>query len=83
LASKQFFQATIQNVSAERYANLVVPVPPIIEQRTIVDWINVQTYFIDRLIAKIRDGIARLKEFRTALISAAVTGKIDVREEVA
>ena len=35
------------------------------------------------LIAKIREGIDRLKEFRTALISAAVTGKIDVREEVA
>ena len=34
-------------------------------------------------IAKIRDAIDRLKELRTALISAAVTGKIDVREEVA
>ena len=35
------------------------------------------------LIAKVRDAIDRLKELRTALISAAVTGKIDVREEVA
>ena len=33
--------------------------------------------------AKVRDAIDRLKELRTALISAAVTGKIDVREEVA
>jgi len=31
------------------------------------------------LIAKIREGIEKLKEHRTALISAAVTGKIDVR----
>jgi type I restriction enzyme, S subunit len=38
---------------------------------------------IDGFIAKIREGIDRLKEFRTALISAAVTGKIDVREDVA
>jgi hypothetical protein len=32
------------------------------------------------LIAKVRDGSEKLKEFRTALISAAVIGKIDVRE---
>ena len=38
---------------------------------------------IDGFIAKMREGIDRLKEFRTALISAAVTGKIDVREEAA
>ena len=34
---------------------------------------------IDALIAKIREAIDHLTEFRTALISAAVTGKIDVR----
>jgi len=33
--------------------------------------------------SKVREGIEKLKEYRTALISAAVTGKIDVREEVA
>ena len=38
---------------------------------------------IGTLIAKVRDGIESLKEYRIALISAAVTGKIDVREEVA
>ena len=37
---------------------------------------------IESLIAKISIGIDRLKEYRTALISAAVKGKIDVREEV-
>ena len=40
-----------------------------------------ETAKIDALIAKIRQAIDHLKEFRTALISAAVTGKIDVREE--
>lgn len=35
------------------------------------------------LVARAREGIDRLNELRTALISAAVTGKIDVREEVA
>jgi hypothetical protein len=32
--------------------------------------------------AKVRDGIENLKKYRTALISAAVTGKIDVRQAV-
>ena len=39
-----------------------------------------QTAELDALIAKIRQAIDHLKEFRTAFISAAVTGKIDVRE---
>ena len=40
-----------------------------------------ETARIDALIAKVREAGDRLKELRTALISAAVTGKIDVREE--
>ena len=40
-----------------------------------------ETAKIDALISKFRQAIDHLKEFRTALISAAVTGKIDVREE--
>jgi hypothetical protein len=39
-----------------------------------------ETTAIDGLVGKVRNGVDRLKEFRTALISAAVTGKIDVRE---
>jgi type I restriction enzyme S subunit len=34
------------------------------------------------LIATVKNGIEKLQEYRTALISAAVTGKIDVREEI-
>ncbi len=41
-----------------------------------------RTAKFDALIAKVREGIERLKEYRTALISAVVTGKIDVREAV-
>ena len=54
------------------------------EQRAIVELSRPRDQQrLNALIAKIREGIDRLKEFRTALISAAVTGKIDVREEVA
>jgi type I restriction enzyme, S subunit len=76
-----FIQATIQNVSAERYASLEVPVPELTEQRAIIRFLDCETAKIDGLVAKVREAIERLKEFRTALISAAVTGKIDVREE--
>jgi type I restriction enzyme, S subunit len=42
-----------------------------------------ETGKLTALASKIREGVDRLREFRTALISAAVTGKIDVRGEVA
>jgi type I restriction enzyme S subunit len=58
-------------------------VPPLPEQRAIAAFLDRETARIDTLVAKVHDAIDRLKELRTALISAAVTGKIDVREEVA
>jgi len=57
-------------------------VPPVVEQRAICKYLDGETARIDALVARVRDAINRLKELRTALISAAVTGKIDVREEV-
>lgn len=57
-----------------------VPLPPASEQQAIVGHIEKYSAEIDDLVAKVRDAIERLKELRTALISAAVKGKIDVRE---
>ena len=54
--------------------------------RTTSDCLTSQSNCNDKvevLIAVVRGAIERLREFRAALISAAVTGKIDVREEVA
>jgi type I restriction enzyme S subunit len=59
------------------------PFPPTIEQRAIAAFLDRETARLDALIAKIREAIDRLKELRTALISATVAGKIDLREEVA
>ena len=56
--------------------------PPRGEQHAIAAFLDREAARIDALIAKVREAIARLREFRTALISAAVTGKIDVREAV-
>jgi len=63
--------------------NAFILVPSIEEQRAIADFLERETAKIDALITKIRGSIDKLKEYRTALISAAVTGKIDVRKEVA
>ncbi len=62
--------------------NSLFPVPPINEQKAIASFLDRETTKIDALVAKIKDGIEKLTEYRTALISAAVTGKIDVREAV-
>ena len=74
-------QATIQNVSAEKYASFCFPLPPLSEQQEIVDFLDRETAKIDSLIEKEKQIIEKMKEYRTALISAAVTGKIDVRGE--
>ncbi|MBF0102516.1 MAG: restriction endonuclease subunit S [Desulfobacterales bacterium] len=73
-------QATIQNVSAEKYASFVIPLPPLPEQKTIAAYLDRETSKIDTLSAKIKTAIEKLKEYRTAIISAAVTGKIEPRK---
>ncbi len=72
-------QATIQNVSAEKYANLYLPVPPLAEQVAIAAFLDRETARFDTLTAEAQRAIDLLQERRTALISAAVTGQIDVR----
>jgi restriction endonuclease S subunit len=72
-------QATIQNVSAEKYGNLYLPVPSIGEQRAIIEALDDGLAKLKSLIDDAAKAIILLQERRTALISAAVTGKIDVR----
>ena len=72
--------ATIRGINIRDLKRVVVPVPPNSEQRVLADHLDRETARIDTLLAKVREAIDRLKELRTALIAAAVTGKIDVRE---
>lgn len=74
--------ATVRTIGMPDVKSLVMPVPPLEEQKAIVDFVRGERSRIDALIAKVREAIDHLKELRSALISAAVTGKIDVREEV-
>ncbi len=73
-------QATIQNVSAERYSRMPIPLPAVAEQKAIVTHLDYETGRIDELLGRVECNIERLREYRTALITAAVTGKIDVRD---
>ena len=65
----------------EQIGELVFARPAKMEQQTIAAFLDRETAKLDSLVAKMHNAIELLKEFRTALISAAVTGKIDVREE--
>jgi type I restriction enzyme S subunit len=56
-----------------------VTVPPQSEQAEIVNFLERESFQIDSLIMKAGDAVVLLKERRSSLISAAVTGKIDVR----
>lgn len=60
--------------------NLVLPVPPLNEQLRILDTLDDKDTKLSQLISETDISIELLKEQRTALISAAVTGTIDVRK---
>lgn len=73
---------TQQNIGMNVIGNIPIALPLPREQKVISEFLDDETAKIDVMMNKIHKGIDRLKEYRTALISAAVTGKIDVRGEV-
>jgi type I restriction enzyme, S subunit len=75
--------ATLPILDQGAIANIMVALPEVREQRAIADFLGRETAKIDQLVAKVEAAIERLREYRTALITAAVTGKIDVRETAA
>jgi type I restriction enzyme S subunit len=73
-------RAAQPHLNAEELRGTIITFPPLPEQQKIAEFLDRETSKIDNLITKTRTSIDHLKEYRTALISAAVTGKIDVRE---
>lgn len=73
-------QTTIQTVTMPQLTALELPHPPVPEQTAIAAYLDAETAKLDALVAKVETAIGQLQEYRTALITAAVTGKIDVRE---
>lgn len=68
-----------EGLNFQQIGNISAPLPSTNIQENIINAVNIQTAQIDALIQKVQTAIDKLKEYRTALISAAVTGKIDVR----
>jgi type I restriction enzyme S subunit len=71
----------IPHITLKDIETYPIAVPPADEQLAILNRIAIAGGRIHALERRVRDATDRLKELRTALISAAVTGKIDVREE--
>ncbi len=71
--------ATIPHLTGEQLRKYRFPRPPIKEQRQIVEHLDCEIGKLEQLTAEAERGIELLQERRTALISAAVTGQIDVR----
>jgi type I restriction enzyme S subunit len=67
-------------ITGTRVRNERVPVPPLPEQAAIAAYLDEETAKLDALLGKVEAAVERLQEYRTALITAAVTGKIDVRK---
>ena len=61
-------------------ANFHSTVPPLEEQHRIIQFLDVEIGRIDALVTEVKMGIGKISEYRTALITNAVTGKIDVRD---
>lgn len=74
--------ATFKEITLYMLRRVGIPFPPLEEQEEISRFLDQKTYDTDLAIERIRKQIDLLIEYRTALISEAVTGKIDVRADV-
>lgn len=73
--------STVRSVKMADLRLIKIPLPSLVEQAEITDYLDQETAKIDRLCETVNQTIGRLKEYRTALITQAVTGKIKVTDE--
>ena len=71
--------STAEGIKASKLHQLKLLAPPRHEQIAIADYLDHETAKIEKMIEKVEAAIEKLQDYRTALITAAVTGKIDVR----
>lgn len=79
--SRMYSQATIQNIGADKYSLLIIPLPQISEQQTIVDYLDGKCAKVDAILEIKRQQIEVLKKRRQSLIYEYVTGKRRVGED--
>lgn len=73
-----FIQATIQNISGEKYANMQIAIPTIEEQNNIIDMLTPKMQRFDSAITNCQRQIALLQERKQIIINEVVTGKVKV-----
>ena len=73
--------ATIRGINIRDLKRASIAVPPRIEQEAIAGFLERETERIEALVERVQEVSDRLKEYRIALISSAVTGKIDLRDQ--
>jgi type I restriction enzyme S subunit len=73
------FGATLKTIGMPDVKTLVTPIPPIKEQKGIVEHLKGETARLEGMSASAQQAVSLLQERRSVLISAAVTGQIDVR----
>ena len=72
-------RVAMPKINRETLSTLRLPLPPISEQRALTDYLRLEIARLGRLQSRIGTAIERLDEMRAALVTSAVTGKIDVR----
>ncbi len=70
--------STAEGIKASKFKAIMVCVPLLEEQHAIAAYLDRELPKIDALIAKVEEAMERLREYRAAVIAAAVTGKIKV-----
>lgn len=79
--SLAFVSINQANLNPTRFGEVVVHLPPLEEQQAIANYLDGETARIDGIAQTVQMQINKLRDYRQSLISAAVTGKIDVRGE--
>lgn len=77
---QMFSQSTIQNINAEKYSNMPLPITGISNQLKIIDYLNKKTKLIDDSIAIKQKQLETLEEYKKSLIYEYVTGKKEVKD---
>lgn len=77
---QMFSQSTIQNINAEKYSNMPLPITGISNQLKIIDYLNKKTKIIDDSIAIKQKQLETLEEYKKSLIYEYVTGKKEVKD---
>lgn len=70
---------TVESIEMAYLSNTVIPLPPLDEQDAILEHIGEITVALDKQTTKVAEAVSALTEYRSSLITHAVTGKIDVR----